>query len=195
LDAQVLGISVDHVHALKAWAESLGGINYPLLSDFWPHGAVAERYGVFRSEGHSERALFVIDKQGIIRYIDIHDIDQQPENEVLFDILRRIDPVAAARPIRPPEPDKPVTLPKGGIVMYCTSWCPACRRARAWFNNRDLKFTEIDIDDVPAAVAQVKQWTGGNRTTPIFDIDDTIIVDFDERKIVEALKEKGYLKS
>jgi alkyl hydroperoxide reductase subunit AhpC len=101
LDAQVLGISVDHIHSLKAWAESLGGINYPLLADFWPHGAVAERYGVFRSEGHSERAIFVIDKQGIIRYIDIHDIDHQPENEVIFGILRQIDPVAASRSVIP----------------------------------------------------------------------------------------------
>ncbi|HBX68522.1 MAG TPA: hypothetical protein DEH25_03835, partial [Chloroflexi bacterium] len=40
LNAQVLGISVDHVPCLQAWAESLGGISYPLMSDFWPHGAV-----------------------------------------------------------------------------------------------------------------------------------------------------------
>jgi len=189
LDAQVLGISVDHIHSLKAWAESLGGINYPLLADFWPHGAIAERYGVFRSlEGHSERAIFIIDKQGIIRYIDIHDIDHQPENEVVFDVLRRIDPLAAARPVKQVEPVQITELPKGGIVMYCTSWCPACRRARAWFNARNLKFTEVDIDDVPAAVVQIKKWTNGNRTTPVFDIDGTIIIDFDERKLVDALK-------
>ena len=50
LDAQVLGISVDHVPCMKAWAESLGGINYPLLSDFWPHGEVCDRYGVMLYE-------------------------------------------------------------------------------------------------------------------------------------------------
>src|SRR5512136_2939373 len=97
LNAQVLGISVDHVPCLKAWAESLGGINFPLLSDFWPHGAVAVKYGVLRPEGHSERAIFMIDKRGIIRYIDIHNIDEQPDNDVLFAELRKIDPVAAAR--------------------------------------------------------------------------------------------------
>ena len=97
MDAQVLGLSVDHVPCLKAWAESLGGITYPLLSDFWPHGAVCEQYGVFREpDGHSERAIFVIDKRGIIRYIDIHDIDHQPDNDVVLDVLRRIDPEAGS---------------------------------------------------------------------------------------------------
>ena len=142
LNAQVLGISVDHVPCLKAWAESLGGINYPLLSDFWPHGAVAKRYGVLRSEGYTERAIFILDKEGIIRYIDIHDIDDQPDNEVLFTELRRIDPEAASK--EPPEPEA-APLPKAEIVMYCTKWCPDCRRARAWLKARSLEYTEVDI--------------------------------------------------
>ena len=94
-NTQVLGISVDHIPCLKAWAESLGGISYPLLSDFWPHGAVAERYGVLRhEEGKSERALFIVDKEGIVRYVDIHDIDEQPDNEELFRFLRQLEPDA-----------------------------------------------------------------------------------------------------
>lgn len=48
------------------------------------------KYGVYRPEGYAERALFVIDKQGVIRYIDVHDIDEQPDEEVLFDILRKL---------------------------------------------------------------------------------------------------------
>lgn len=164
-----------------------------MLSDFWPHGAVAKKYGVFRkNEGRSERAIFILDKQGVIRYIDIHDIDQQPENEVVHDILRKIDPVAAARQPAPTPPPEQVELPHGGIIMYCTSWCPACRRARQWFANRDLKFIEIDIDDNPAAAAQVKKWNNGNRSTPAFDIDGTIITSFDENKLAEAVKK--YMK-
>jgi peroxiredoxin (alkyl hydroperoxide reductase subunit C) len=49
-----------------------------VLSDFWPHGAVADRYGVLRSDGMSERALFLIDKKGIIRYINVHNINKKP---------------------------------------------------------------------------------------------------------------------
>jgi peroxiredoxin len=69
---------------LKAWAKSLGGISFPLLSDFNPFGAVAATYGVKRGEGFSERAIFIIDRDGIIRYIDVHDIGDKPSNEILF---------------------------------------------------------------------------------------------------------------
>ena len=89
LNAQVLGISVDHVPCLKAWAESLGGISFPLLSDFGPLGAVARKYGVKRKEGFSERAIFVLDKFGIIRYIDIHKITDRPKNKILFAELKK----------------------------------------------------------------------------------------------------------
>ena len=89
-DAQVLGISIDSVHTNSAWAKSLGGLDYPLLSDFWPHGAVAEAYGVLRSTGQSERAIFIVDKEGKIVYIDVHDISLQPDNEDLFEVLRQL---------------------------------------------------------------------------------------------------------
>lgn len=185
LNAQVLGVSVDHVPCLKAWAESLGGIDYPLLSDFWPHGAVAKKYGVLRAEGYTERALFIVDKEGIIRYIDIHDIDEQPDNEVLFAELRRIDPQAAAS--EPAWPKEAEPLPHGGIVMYCTRWCTDCRKARAWLQARGLNYTEVDINAVPGAAVQVRQWAGGSLVTPVFDIDGLIILDFDEEKLTAAL--------
>jgi peroxiredoxin len=90
LNAQVLGISVDHVPCLKAWAKSLGGISFPLLSDFGPLAAVAKKYGVKRKEGFSERAIFVLDRCGIIRYIDIHDIKDRPKNKILFAELMKV---------------------------------------------------------------------------------------------------------
>lgn len=90
LDAQVLGVSVDSSAAHKAWAEVLGGIDYPMLADFYPHGEIAERYGVLRPEGYSERATFVIDKQGIIRSIEIHDIGKPPDHAKLLETLRSL---------------------------------------------------------------------------------------------------------
>jgi glutaredoxin len=151
-------------------------------------------YDVFRAqEGRSERAIFVIDKQGFIRYIDVHDIDKQPDNDVVLDVLRRVDPEAAARLPRPPQPEQ-VVLPTGGIVMYCTRWCPSCRRVRAWFQMRGLQYTEVDIDLTPGAADQVKKWANGYRTTPTFYIDGAILVNFDEVKLTAVLKEKGYLK-
>lgn len=94
-DTQVLGISVDSVHSHNAWQKSIGGISYPLCADFYPHGEVSEKYGVLRKTkgepayGASERALFLIDRDGIIRFIDVHPIGEQPDNEELFDVLRK----------------------------------------------------------------------------------------------------------
>lgn len=89
-DTQVLGISVDSIPSHEAWQKSIGGISYPLCSDFYPHGEVAQKYGVLRSEGMTERALFIIDKEGVVRFIDVHPIDKQPDNEELFEVLRKL---------------------------------------------------------------------------------------------------------
>jgi len=88
LEAQVLGISVDSVPTHKAWVDHLGGIEYPILADFWPHGEVAKNYGVLRSEGYSERATFVIDKKGVIRHIEVHEIGKVPDRAKLLELLK-----------------------------------------------------------------------------------------------------------
>lgn len=89
-NTQVLGISVDSIPSHEAWQKSIGGISYPLCSDFYPHGEISEQYGVLRDQGMSERALFIIDKEGIIRFIDVHPIDKQPENAELFEVLSKL---------------------------------------------------------------------------------------------------------
>jgi peroxiredoxin len=90
-DAQVLGISVDNVPSNEAWAKSMGGLSYPLLSDFWPHGHVAALYGVLRGvDGRCERAIFVIDKQGKVAYVDIHDISEQPPTDKIMAALDKL---------------------------------------------------------------------------------------------------------
>ena len=189
LNVQVLGISVDHVPCLKAWAESLGGIHYPLLSDFWPHGEVAEQYGVLRhDEGITERAIFIIDKKGIIRYIDVHDIDSQPDNDVLLSELEKIAPedFTGYKEITLQEDEE--ELPKGGVVVYCTPWCPSCRQARLWLQNNHIEYVEVNIDRSPAAAKRVQGWADGFRTTPTFDINGEIQVGFDEKRLRELLK-------
>ncbi len=160
------------------------GIHYPLLSDFWPHGNVAKKYGVLRKDGRSERAIFIVDREGIIRYIDIHDIDDQPNNEILFEELRKIDPDAATN--EPPKP-KPVELPHGGIVMYCTKWCQDCKKARAWLKEQKLEYVEVDLYGTPGALEQARKWGDGKLITPTFDIDGTIILDFDEDRLNQIL--------
>jgi peroxiredoxin len=90
-DAQVLGISVDSVPCNTAWGKSLGGLSYDLLSDFEPKGEVARLFGAYRqSDGISERAIFIVDKEGKLAFKDIHDISDQPDNEELFEVLRKL---------------------------------------------------------------------------------------------------------
>jgi len=72
-DVQVLTVSVDSVFAHKVWAER-EGFQFPLLADFWPHGAVAKAYGVFNEEkGFANRGTFVIDKEGIVRFAEVNE--------------------------------------------------------------------------------------------------------------------------
>lgn len=90
-NAQVVGISCDTVHSLKAWAEQLGGVQYPLLADFWPHGAVARAYGVFNEEaGRPERAIVIVDANGIVRYIDVHQLRQVPDDAEIAEELDKL---------------------------------------------------------------------------------------------------------
>ncbi len=87
--AAVLGISIDAQPAKAAWAKTLGAISYDLLSDFHPHGDVAAKYGVFRvKEGFSERALFVIDKQGRVAWSKVYNVPEQPNNDEVFAALQ-----------------------------------------------------------------------------------------------------------
>ena len=71
-EVQILAVSVDHPYALKAWADA-EGYEFPLLADFWPHGGVAQSYGVFNDvAGFANRGTFVIDRDGIIRYSEMN---------------------------------------------------------------------------------------------------------------------------
>ncbi len=81
--------------SVETWALSLGGISFPLLSDFWPHGRVAREYGVLRENesrlnGHNNRTVVLIDAEGVIRMIDLRpELDVHPIEPIL-EALRRL---------------------------------------------------------------------------------------------------------
>jgi peroxiredoxin (alkyl hydroperoxide reductase subunit C) len=78
-ETHLIGVSVDNVPTLHAWVQEMGGVWFPVASDFYPHGQLADSLGILRSTGEAERSLFLIDKAGIIRYIDVHDINSRPD--------------------------------------------------------------------------------------------------------------------
>ncbi|OGP58042.1 MAG: alkyl hydroperoxide reductase [Deltaproteobacteria bacterium RBG_13_49_15] len=89
-DAMLLGISTDNIPTLYAWTKQMGALWFHVLSDFWPHGAAAGAFGVLRSDGTADRALFVIDKEQIIRYIDVSDINKRPDLGTLMKELGKL---------------------------------------------------------------------------------------------------------
>ena len=90
-NVEILQISADPVPSLKAWAEQLGGLPFPLLSDFWPHGVVGKAYGVFNEErGMDARSVFVVDAQGVIRHSHAYAPGTIPESKDLLERLKAI---------------------------------------------------------------------------------------------------------
>jgi len=88
---QVLTISVDSPYSHKVWAER-EGYDFPLLADFWPHGEVAQAYGVFHAKaGFANRGTFVIDQDGVVRFAHMQEPgrarDQKSWREALAEIL------------------------------------------------------------------------------------------------------------
>ena len=93
--AQVVGISTDSIYSHLAWQEkAIGWQEYPLASDYWPHGGVAEKYGIMRLgdplPGINERAVFIVDKQGKIAFARIYELGQEPDYEELVTELGKL---------------------------------------------------------------------------------------------------------
>ncbi|MCI3952380.1 MAG: hypothetical protein K0R53_1878 [Burkholderiales bacterium] len=77
--------------SLKAWAEQLGGLPFPLLSDYWPHGAIGKAYGVFNDErGMDKRSAFLVDAGGIVRFAKVYEPGTIPESRDLLEQLRKM---------------------------------------------------------------------------------------------------------
>ena len=131
----------------------------------------------------------MIDKRGIVHYVDIHDIDQQPINEVLFEILEEMEPAAAVRYNAASRATKPSPSPEpqADVVMYCTPWCPDCKRARGYFKERSIQYVEVDISRDRTAAARVRGWNNGLELTPTINIKGTILSEFNIPKLERLL--------
>lgn len=87
-DTQVLAVSNDSIHTLRVFAEQ-EGLEYPLLSDFWPHGNVSRAYGVFdEDKGCAVRGTFIIDKEGVVRWTVVNGL---PDARDLNEYVKALD--------------------------------------------------------------------------------------------------------
>jgi len=90
-DTVVIGISTDNIPTLFAWTQEMGELWFDVVSDFWPHGAVSQSYGVLRSDGMADRAIILINKKGIIHFTHIGDINVRPNLKLIVDQLKTIN--------------------------------------------------------------------------------------------------------
>lgn len=94
-DAQVVGISPDSIYSHLAWQEkSIGWLEYPLASDYWPHGGTAQKFGIQRLgeplPGINDRAVFIVDKKGKIAFSRVYELGQEPDYEELVTELSKL---------------------------------------------------------------------------------------------------------
>lgn len=89
--AEVVGVSVDSIMNTTAWEREIGPFDYPLCSDFWPHGEVTAKYGVLQQQaphrGAGQRAVFVVDQAGRIVFRKVYDESQVPPIEEVLEVL------------------------------------------------------------------------------------------------------------
>ncbi|MFG3285141.1 peroxiredoxin [Streptomyces sp. NPDC048111] len=89
-DTQLLAVSNDSIHTLRVFAEQ-EGLEYPLVSDFWPHGEVSRAYGVFdEDKGCAVRGTFIIDKEGVVRWTVVNGL---PDARDLNEYLKALDTI------------------------------------------------------------------------------------------------------
>lgn len=89
MDVVPFGLSVDSVPSKSAWAESIGIGKLRILSDFWPHGGVAESLGLFREKnGFSERANVIVNPEGVAVFVKVYPIKQLPDIEEIVNFLK-----------------------------------------------------------------------------------------------------------
>lgn len=94
-NAQVVGISTDSIYSHLAWQEkAIGWQEYPLASDYWPHGGVAQQYGILREgeplPGINERAVFIVDQQGKIAFSKVYELGQEPDYDEIVAALGKL---------------------------------------------------------------------------------------------------------
>jgi peroxiredoxin (alkyl hydroperoxide reductase subunit C) len=93
-NAEIVGITVDSIMNTTAWERAIGPFDFPLCSDFWPHGEVSERYGVLRKSGagagSSDRVVLIVDRGGSVAFRKTYAREQVPPVEEVLTVLEQI---------------------------------------------------------------------------------------------------------
>ena len=182
-DTQVLGASIDSVYSHANWAKDLGGVSFPLLSDFEPKGAVARSFGHYLQDaGIADRATVIVDKQGIVRYsVSVTPAGQRDAG----DLLGECQKVNAEQPSSNLAEAKP--LPKN-TVLYVKSHCGHSRAALLAVDNLRLVSTlrVINVSEDPGGSAALEK-AGGKNQAPCLVLEGRSI--YESSALIQELAE------
>lgn len=182
---QVLGVSIDSIHCHANWARDLGGISFPLLSDFEPKGAMADSMGAYLSgAGITDRATVLIDSGGTVRHASSVGPAGERDIAELAALCESVDSTAGT-----PTQDAPT--PKGlgkDAVLYVKKPCGFSRRVRVAVDNLHETGLEIrNVSEDASALAALKAATG-SETAPCLVLDGKPVLEADQ--IVRTLAER-----
>jgi hypothetical protein len=156
---QVLGVSVDSVYCHANWAKDLGGISFPLLSDFEPKGAMAKAYGLYLGgPGITDRATVIIDSSGVVRYAESVKPQGERNIETLAAECEKIDRAATGKTV---DFEGAAGVPKG-TVLYVKSQCGFSRATLLACANLHLegKVQVKNVSEDPKAARELEQIAG-----------------------------------
>jgi hypothetical protein len=172
---QVLGISVDSIYCHANWAESLGGISFPLLSDFQPKGAVADSFGLYlEGPGITDRATVIIDADGVVRHASSVSPGGRRDIGELAASCEEVDR-AYSRSL--PEIAAPKGLPSNA-TLYVKSKCGFSRTALLAYANLHLRESVAikNVSEQAEALDELVGVTGGDQA-PCLVLEDTRLQD------------------
>jgi hypothetical protein len=181
------GVSIDTTFCHAAWAEQLGGVSLPLISDFHPKGEIAEAFGVYLADkGITDRATVIVDAAGTVRFAASATPVGKREVETLVAVCEEID---AAWPDALPAPVPPKGLPEG-MVLYIKDRCMFSRWALYARANLYLEHVLpiVNVSRDPDALAELQR-RGGKGQAPALGAGDTIM--YESADIARFLAEHG----
>ena len=181
---QVLGVSVDSVYSHANWAASMGGVSFPLLSDFQPRGALAQSLGCFlEGAGITDRATVLIDKDGVVRYAVSVGPGGKRDIAELAAECEKVDALSPGQ-----------DLPSGsglpaGSVLYVRSNCGPSRAVLLARTNLHLDGVALrNVSEETAAVAELEAASGGAHA-PCMVVEGEAILESDAiiARLVDAV--------
>jgi alkyl hydroperoxide reductase subunit AhpC len=180
---QPMGVSVDSIHCHANWAQSLGGVSFPLLADFHPKGAVASDYGVYLDEaGITDRATVIIDAQGIVRHASSVTPAGQRDMGELLSLCKSIDGEHGGDL---PAAEAPAGLPEG-TKLFVKSSCGHSKRVLTAAENLGVldRLAVFNVSEDQGRRAELENLAGSDQA-PCLTTADALVQD--SQAIIEKL--------